>query len=248
MIKIKVAIFDLFKTLIDIQTDEGTPNAYAWLSNWLSYRGIYIDSQALQHAYRRLARSSIESNPQEYPDIDVGEVFTQLLKERPLPEKLNLETTVREVCLLFRILTTTSLTIYPQTIPTLNRLKEAQKVRLALASNTQRMFSIPEMKRFDLEKYFETILFSSDVKACKPNPVIFQRVLEILKVKPQEALYIGDNLFDDVWGAQRVGLQTLWIDREGTYSFPDWFQKPAPDYTIKGKDSDQLADLVLSLA
>jgi HAD superfamily hydrolase (TIGR01459 family) len=45
----------------------------------------------------------------------------------------------------------------------------------------------------------------------KPHTTIFERMLATLKVQPQRALMIGDNLHTDIQGAQAVGMASLWI-------------------------------------
>ena len=61
------------------------------------------------------------------------------------------------------------------------------------------------------------------------------RVLEELDLSPQEAVYVGDNPFDDVKGAKGVGMGTVWINRYGK-ELDDGL--PSPDYQI-----ESLADL-----
>jgi putative hydrolase of the HAD superfamily len=49
----------------------------------------------------------------------------------------------------------------------------------------------------------------------KPDPAIFQAACRALNVAPQEAVYIGDDPWLDVDGAQKAGLQAVWINRIG---------------------------------
>lgn len=242
-----VVFFDLFKTLIDIQTDEESAPAYEFVSNWLSYKGISITPQDLYISYKDSRRLAIAANPAEYPDIDVGDVLRKVLSMLRVPAGVDQEQVIGEIALLFRILTTRSLMIYRETVPILTRLHNSKKVRLAIVSNTQRLFSIPELSKFDLQRYFECIVFSSDVRACKPNPRIFLTALEHMRIQPQQAIYVGDNLFDDIWGAQRVGMKTVWINRGGSYEFPKDFKMPSPTRQITGSEFGSLPEVVLSM-
>lgn len=240
-------IFDLFKTLIDIQTDEEIQSAYEFVSTWLSYKGMSTTPQDLYRSYKDNRRLEFAANPVDHPDIDVRDVFYRMLSALNLPAAEDQEQIVREVALLFRILTTKSLTIYPETVPVLTQLHDSGKVRLAIVSNTQRLFTMPELTRFGLQRYFECIVFSSDVKACKPNARIFNTALERMRIEPQQAIYVGDNPFDDVWGAQRVGLKTIWIDRGEAYEFPDDFGRPSPSKQIMGWEFGCLPEIVFSM-
>lgn len=49
---------------------------------------------------------------------------------------------------------------------------------------------------------------------CKPNPKVYEVVLEKLQCKPQEAVYIGDNPQKDFVGAKALGMKTIRIVRK----------------------------------
>ena len=49
---------------------------------------------------------------------------------------------------------------------------------------------------------------------CKPNPKVYEVVLEKLQCKPQEAVYIGDNPQKDFIGAKALGMKTIRIVRK----------------------------------
>ena len=67
------------------------------------------------------------------------------------------------------------------------------------------------------------------------------RVLEETGVSPEEALYVGDTLLDDIHGANLVGMQTAWINHSGAERDP---QLLPPDYEVTGLD--ELADKLRS--
>ena len=50
---------------------------------------------------------------------------------------------------------------------------------------------------------FEIILISADVAMRKPNPEIFRHLLGLMKLEPEEVLFVGDTPGEDVLGAQR---------------------------------------------
>jgi putative hydrolase of the HAD superfamily len=49
---------------------------------------------------------------------------------------------------------------------------------------------------------------------AKPDPQIFERALERLAVAPEQALFVGDSLKQDVYGAQAAGLRAILFDPE----------------------------------
>lgn len=45
----------------------------------------------------------------------------------------------------------------------------------------------------------------------KPRRTMLRRALEMLNVEPQHAAIVGDQLFTDVWGGNRLGIYTIWV-------------------------------------
>jgi FMN phosphatase YigB (HAD superfamily) len=50
---------------------------------------------------------------------------------------------------------------------------------------------------------------------AKPDPRIFEMALQAAGVAANQALYVGDNVADDIEGARRVGLEAVLINRPG---------------------------------
>lgn len=244
----KVVVFDVYKTLLDIESDENSLRTYKFLSSWLSYKSLYIKPKDLRKLYKEITKQAVLANTELYPDIDIKTVFKRiLLSLAKTEEKGDFEKDAVEMGLLFRILTTKSLTIYPETVPVLETLHRNNNVRLAVLSNAQRLFTLPEFKRFDIEKYFEYMLFSSDVGACKPATQIFEMLLSRMKIHPQDVIFVGDNLFDDIFGAQRAGMKTVWLNRKRAKAFPSELEKPVPDKQIQEISSERLIEAIFAL-
>ena len=55
----------------------------------------------------------------------------------------------------------------------------------------------------------------------KPDSRIFDIAVDQAGCMPQEMVHVGDSLENDVWGASNAGLQTIWINREGTINETD---------------------------
>jgi FMN phosphatase YigB (HAD superfamily) len=87
-------------------------------------------------------------------------------------------------------------------------------------------------------EYLDFSLAAGEVASWKPSRRIFQRALELSTVEPRQALYVGDNYYADVVGAQRAGLQPVLIDPEGI--FPD---ARCPVIHTIGDVLDVIADL-----
>jgi putative hydrolase of the HAD superfamily len=80
-----------------------------------------------------------------------------------------------------------------------------------------------------LDSYFPVIVPSGEAGAWKPSPLIFERALSLAGVRPEEAIHVGDNLVNDVAGAQGAGLRGVWLNRRGAVRPA---AGPAPDIEI----------------
>jgi putative hydrolase of the HAD superfamily len=89
-------------------------------------------------------------------------------------------------------------------------------LKLGLVSNA---FDPGWLLRRDLEQMgvagrIDFAIFSSEIGKRKPHPEIFERTLEALGVAPEEALFVGDRLYEDIRGAGELGMttvQALWF-------------------------------------
>jgi HAD superfamily hydrolase (TIGR01549 family) len=77
---------------------------------------------------------------------------------------------------------------------------------------------------------FEVVIISAEVGLRKPNPLIFEQALNAFKLRPQQVLFVGDTLYDDVLGARRVGMPVVWLARGRDVSLAEQEQ---PDFILR---------------
>jgi HAD superfamily hydrolase (TIGR01549 family) len=65
-------------------------------------------------------------------------------------------------------------------------------------------------------EFFDVIVGADTVKKVKPHPEVFRFALRKLRVKPIEALFIGDQVDVDYKGAEEVGITPVLIQRTDT--------------------------------
>ena len=98
--------------------------------------------------------------------------------------------------------------LYDFVIPLLKQIKDLN-IKIGLISNSS-VFVIKNVrKKTDLLDYIDYPLFSFDVKTIKPDPKIYEEMLKIAKVKPEEMIMIGDNPLDDVYPAISLGINAI---------------------------------------
>src|SRR3989344_2030423 len=116
--------------------------------------------------------------------------------------------------------------LYPESATTLSALTDLG-VQLGLVSNIPFPGDLlaRTLSAFDIRKYFEVVVSSSDVGFRKPHPDIFLSALEAMNVDAADALYVGDAPDKDVAGAHTVGMKAAWINRkaeENPMTLPDY--------------------------
>ena len=98
---------------------------------------------------------------------------------------------------------------FPETSQALEQVR--QSYRTAVLSNADDGFLLPNLELLDAE--FETVLSSEMARSYKPQPELFEKMLDRLSLEPAEAVYVGDRHYEDVHGASSVGMNAVWVDR-----------------------------------
>ncbi|CAA6663534.1 unnamed protein product [Spirodela intermedia] len=83
-------------------------------------------------------------------------------------------------------------------------------VRIAVVSNFDTRLR-PLLQALKCDHWFDAVAVSAEVAAEKPNPTIFLKACELLGVKPEDVVHVGDDRRNDVWGARDAGCDAwLW--------------------------------------
>ena len=89
-------------------------------------------------------------------------------------------------------------------------------------------FPLRDMQHFGLDRYFDDMVFSTDVGLRKPHPKVFKIALSNLGVSAADAMYIGNSPFHDIKGAQGVGMKA--VLKRSVYCHPE--EGVVPDHTV----------------
>ncbi|WP_408732823.1 HAD family hydrolase [Clostridium butyricum] len=147
-------IFDLYGTLVDINTDEESFEFWYKLSLFYSFKGAKYTPEDLKITYDSKVKKLQESfTNTRYPDFPLEKIFKELYEDKAVvPSDELIENTAH----VFRILSIKHLKLYDGAIELLRCLKESGK-KIYLLSNAQRIFTSYEMRVLDIEKYFDDI-------------------------------------------------------------------------------------------
>jgi HAD superfamily hydrolase (TIGR01549 family) len=111
----------------------------------------------------------------------------------------------------------------------------SKRYKLGLLSNYPDGDAIrASLKATGLDRYFDAVVISGDLGVVKPHPVPFLTILRALRVKPSQAVLVGDNWLGDMQGAKQAGMQAVFIRQWQT---PEVFEPEAhhiePDAVIQ---------------
>jgi putative hydrolase of the HAD superfamily len=201
-------IFDLYGTLVDINTNEDKEELWKSLALHYSYHDAVYTSRELKEAYNMKVKKAIRSNRMtRYPDIYIDKIFRKLYVDKGVIPSKKL---VNDTAQLFRILSTEYLKLYDGVRETLIQLKESGK-RLYILSNGQRIFSMPELKYLGINDLFDGIYFSADIRICKPDSAFYKYLLIKEGLAVSDSIMIGNDHTTDIKGARNINMDSIYI-------------------------------------
>lgn len=126
-------------------------------------------------------------------------------------------------------------------VPAVFEALRARNLKVGVLSNTTwpqdehaRIFT-----RDQVDHLIDGAVYSSEIPWAKPHPEAFRAALDAVGVAdPGRAVYVGDRLFEDVFGANRVGMRAVHIPLS-TIPSHQLGVDGTPDATI-----EKLSDLV----
>ena len=99
----------------------------------------------------------------------------------------------------------------PEALPLLKDLA-ARGLRLGMFSNaTDDSFIQRLVDRFGFRPWLEPALSSAGTGIRKPDPAAFAPILDVWGLEPGSITVVGDTLDADILGANRAGMQGVWI-------------------------------------
>lgn len=235
--QVKGIIFDINGTLTDIHTNEGHDEIYRVLSNLLSYQGIVLEPHVMKELYFQIMKEQRAAHDGRHPEFDAIGIFHTILTQyatdftRGLPPQ-KLEQLPRLLAETYRAASRFRLQPYPGVVDTIRQLH--QHYHLAIVSDGQAAYAVPELNAVGLAGYFDPIIISGDIGVRKPHERLFTNALTAMKMSPSEVLFVGNDMYRDVYGAKRVGMTTVFCksnqglaEKEGVkpdymiYQFPE---------------------------
>ncbi len=108
----------------------------------------------------------------------------------------------------YRNLKESYLSPYPHVIPTL--IKLSKRYKLAIISDAPRIRAWLRLVAMNIDAFFDVVITSADVRRKKTYKAPFRAALRQLKIKPEEALMVGDRIERDIKSAKSLGIRTCY--------------------------------------
>ncbi|MBI4384792.1 MAG: HAD family hydrolase [Nitrospinae bacterium] len=226
----KAVLFDWAYTLVDL-VHEDDRAAFAKAFDWLRGKGFSLpDFEEFFGVYHDLFYKMIDVSRESHREANFELALKLLLFRYRIDLAGNSD--FEELLTVFYKEIYAPRKLYADTVPALEKLKSLG-VRMGVVSNTTNPKFMKDYERsaLGLDAYFEFALYSSELPYRKPHPSIFQAAIGRLGLGPRQILFVGDDLQSDVEGAQRVGLPTAWLNRDGNGKAAS--RNVQPDYEIR---------------
>ncbi|MBI1806922.1 MAG: TIGR02253 family HAD-type hydrolase [Ignavibacteria bacterium] len=199
---IKSVIFDLDNTLVDFMA---------------------MKRQAINAAVHAMIDAGLKLSPDEvktridaiYKErgIEFQNVFDQLLYD--VFNKVNYKILSAGI-ISYRRAREAALVPYPHVYMTLMELLK-RGLRLAVVSDAPAREAWLRLCYLNFHHIFHAVVTFDDTGERKPNPGPFRKALELLEVKPEEALMVGDWAERDMVGAGNIGMKTVFARYGDTF-------------------------------
>ncbi|MBM3314632.1 HAD-IA family hydrolase [candidate division WOR-3 bacterium] len=102
------------------------------------------------------------------------------------------------------------------------------RLKLAVVSDAPRRQVWMRLVQLGVDNFFDAVVAFDDTGKRKPAPEPFQKALELLDVRPNEAIMVGDWAERDIVGAKELGMVTVFARYGDTFGT----QHSGADYEV----------------
>lgn len=192
--------FDLYGTLIKIKTDESSPKFRAKIS--ALFNRICGKEVDFWTEYDRIFAAVAAED-----EADFIEVITRIAKGYGAEISKD---RAEAFALRFRRSSTIRIGVYKGVRKTLKALKKSG-AKLYILSNAQSSFTLSEIRRCRLDKYFDGIELSSDFGKKKPSKAFFIHLSEKYNLDLKDTVYTGNDYECDVLSSKSLNMMSVYV-------------------------------------
>lgn len=196
MPRVRAVLFDLHGTLAYIDK----PISDVEIIEYLYSRGYDVSPQQLKASWFYVSMI-------DYPKYGYKNwytYFTQIFR------RLDIVVDKQTLNYIARILESKPYKLYPDAYDTVIKIKEMGLKTAIVTTIAKFQF---EKAIEPIQHYLDSIITGYEAGCDKSNPKMYKKTLEILGVKPEEAIMIGDDIYLDIILPKRLGIKTILLNR-----------------------------------
>lgn len=173
-------------------------------------------------------------------ELSAEDCVAQVLER--LSQPVNMESITHGVAELMREVSAAA-TPVPGAVETVRGLRDAGVTLGVISSAVYHPFLEWTLAKFEIEDAFRDIVTSASAGFYKSRPELYWHAAAAIGADPRRTVHIGDSYRYDVEGANRAGMATVWLNREGE---PAPESDVVPNLTLSTLDGSKPAILALA--
>lgn len=217
---IKAVLFDFYGTLVLVEDDEEDLANFRAVRNAIreTFPGVKVSAlpsgEEIRSLYFDEIKKTYERSREEFPDVDLELIWAGVL-ERP---EIGVPTYIinrggggklRRILRAFRESAVKRFDACEGVRDVIKTLRD-HGMKIGILSDAQPAYVEGEMERLGIHPYLDLFIYSARFRFRKPDTRFFRWGLEKIGVSANEAVFIGDDMYRDIFGAQRVGMRTIY--------------------------------------
>ena len=206
---VKAIFFDAVGTLFRLTKTVG--NHYAYVGRQV---GLNLDARSLERAFhtawKQMPQRAAIDRPRENDDKGWWRGLVYLVLDQITPSLSEFDRDNFFEIAYEHFAEAGVWELYPE-VPGI--LEQSQpRFQLAVVSNFDGRLRFI-LQHLGISKFFPNVFVSSELGADKPDPEIYRRALRLMKLKPNEALHVGNDPKRDWEAASVAGLPIFRLER-----------------------------------
>jgi len=209
---IRAVAFDVNGTLVKILADDDEERIFRAAAHFLTYQGIDLHRYELREIYFQVMKEQLRASPEKYPEFDAVGIWRGIIEDHgtdftgalPAGKLQQMPLFLAEMS---RGISRRQLGLYPYVREVLGVLRE--RYPLAIITDAQSTSARGELRKVGLLGYFDPVIVSGDHGYRKPDRRLFQSALDGMGVAAGNAVYVGNDMYRDIFGAREAGLTTV---------------------------------------
>jgi len=206
---VKAIFFDAVGTLFRLTKTVG--NHYAYVGRQV---GLNLDARSLERAFhtawKQMPQRAAIDRPRENDDKGWWRGLVYLVLDQITPSLSEFDRDNFFEIAYEHFAEAGVWELYPE-VPGI--LEQSQpRFQLAVVSNFDGRLRLI-LQHLGISKFFPNVFVSSELGADKPDPEIYRRALRLMKLKPNEALHVGNDPKRDWEAASVAGLPIFRLER-----------------------------------